>query len=32
VNDPKNTWRDKLRYSAEMFAEAGVKYIELPRK
>lgn len=32
VNDPKNTWRDKLRYSAEMFKEAGVNYIELPKK
>lgn len=31
-NDPKNTWRDKLNYSAQMFAEAGVAYIELPRK
>ena len=31
-NDPKNTWRDKLNYSAQMFAEAGVKYVELPRK
>ena len=32
INDPKNTWRDKLRYSAEMFKEAGVTYIELPKK
>ena len=31
-NDPKNTWRDKLNYSAEMFAEAGVNYIALPKK
>ena len=31
-DDPKNTWRDKLRYSAEMFREAGVNYIELPKK
>ena len=31
-NDPKNTWRDKLNYSAEMFKEAGVKYIALPKK
>ena len=26
---PKNTWRDKLLYSAQMFKEAGVEYIEL---
>lgn len=26
---PQNTWRDKLSYSAEMFKEAGVEYIEL---
>ena len=32
VNDPKNTWRDKLSYSAQMFNEAGIKYVELPRK
>ena len=32
ANDPKNTWRDKLNYSAEMFAEAGVKYVALPKK
>ena len=32
ANDPKNTWRDKLNYSAEMFAEAGVTYIALPKK
>ena len=31
-NDPKNTWRDKLNYSAEMFKEAGVSYIALPKK
>ena len=31
-NDPKNTWRDKLNYSAQMFSEAGVAYIELPQK
>ncbi len=31
-DDPKNTWRDKLNYSAQMFEEAGVKYIELPHK
>lgn len=31
-NDPKNTWRDKLNYSAQMFAEAGVNYLELPHK
>lgn len=30
--DPKNTWRDKLNYSAEMFKEAGVTYIALPKK
>ena len=28
----KNTWRDKLNYSAQMFSEAGVAYIELPHK
>lgn len=28
-NTPKGTWRDKLEYSAQMFKEAGVKYIEL---
>ena len=32
VDDPKNTWRDKLDYSAEMFKEAGVAYITLPKK
>jgi len=26
---PKNTWRDKLSVSAQMFHEAGVEYIEL---
>ena len=26
---PKNTWRDKLVFSAQMFEEAGVEYIEL---
>ena len=31
-NDPKNTWRDKLNYSAEMFKEAGVNYIALPKR
>ena len=31
-DDPKNTWRDKLNYSAQMFKEAGIDYIELPRK
>ncbi len=31
-NDPKNTWRDKLNYSKQMFEEAGIEYIELPRK
>ena len=31
-NDPKNTWRDKLNFSAEMFKEAGVTYIALPKK
>lgn len=32
INDqtPKGTWRDKLDYSAQMFKEAGVEYIELP--
>lgn len=25
TNTPQNTWRDKLSYSAEMFAEAGVE-------
>ena len=28
-NTPKGTWRDKLEYSAQMFKEAGVEYIEL---
>ena len=28
-NTPKNTWRDKLSISAQMFEEAGVEYIEL---
>lgn len=28
-NTPKNTWRDKLIYSEQMFREAGVEYIEL---
>ena len=32
ADDPKNTWRDKLNYSAEMFKEAGVTYIALPKK
>jgi len=32
ADDPKNTWRDKLNYSAQMFKEAGVEYIELPHK
>ncbi|MBQ9035464.1 MAG: dCMP deaminase family protein [Alphaproteobacteria bacterium] len=32
VDDPKNTWRDKLDYSAEMFKEASVAYITLPKK
>lgn len=31
-SDPKNTWRDKLNYSAEMFKEAGVTYVALPKK
>ena len=31
-NDPKNTWRDKLDYSKQMFKEAGVEYIELPHR
>ena len=26
------TWRDKLNYSQEMFKEAGIEYLELPRK
>lgn len=26
---PKNTWRDKLEFSAQMFKEAGIEYIEL---
>ena len=26
---PKNTWRDKLSVSAQMFKEAGIEYIEL---
>lgn len=28
-NTPKGTWRDKLDFSAQMFKEAGVEYIEL---
>ena len=28
-NTPQNTWRDKLEYSAQMFKEAGIEYIEL---
>ena len=28
-NTPKNTWRDKLIVSSQMFKEAGVEYIEL---
>lgn len=28
-NTPKGTWRDKLEFSAQMFKEAGVEYIEL---
>ena len=28
-NSPKGTWRDKLEYSAQMFKEAGIEYIEL---
>jgi len=31
-DDPKNTWRDKLDYSAEMFKEAGVAYVTLQKK
>ena len=27
-----NTWRDKLGYARQMFEEAGVEYIELPKK
>jgi len=27
---PQGTWRDKLEYSAQMFKEAGIEYIELP--
>lgn len=27
---PQNTWRDKLGYSAEMFAEAGIEVKYLP--
>jgi dCMP deaminase len=29
-NTPKDTWRDKLGYSEQMFLEAGVKYKRLP--
>ncbi len=29
---PKGTWRDKLNYSAQMFKEAVIEYIELPAK
>ncbi len=28
-NTPKNTWRDKLIFAAQMFKEAGIEYIEL---
>ena len=28
-NSPKGTWRDKVEYSAQMFKEAGIEYIEL---
>lgn len=28
-NTPKQTWRDKLNYSKEMFLEAGVEVLEL---
>ena len=31
-NTPKNTWRDKLVYSEQMFKEAGVEYLTLPEK
>ncbi|MDR1694797.1 MAG: dCMP deaminase family protein [Lactobacillaceae bacterium] len=30
ANTPKNTWRDQLNYSRQMFDEAGVEYKELP--
>lgn len=29
-NTPKNTWRDKLNFSRQMFEEAGIEYRELP--
>lgn len=29
---PSGTWRDKLDYSAQMFKEAGIEYIELTPK
>ncbi len=28
----KNTWRDKLAYSEQMFKEAGIEYLVLPRE
>ena len=31
-NAPKNSWRDKLIYSEEMFKEAGIEYILFPPK
>jgi len=29
---PQNTWRDKLAYSEQMFKEAGIEYLVLPRE
>ena len=29
---PQNTWRDKLVYAEQMFKEAGVEYITLPKE
>ena len=29
---PQNTWRDKLDFSRQMFEEAGVEYITLPKE
>lgn len=31
-NTPKNTWRDQLIYSKQMFEEAGIEYKELLKK
>ena len=31
-NTPQNTWRDKLAFSEQMFREAGIEYLTLPRE